>query len=142
MNERSFRFYVVAIPDEYTILVNGGNEYNRSNYVKEDIERPIRIGQKVEVVLPGPEIIDPKTHQSLGYYDSVKEILEVIKIHDNFFECNKIKKSNSSTSILSPMFSTDINYIELDVNKDDVLPSIISSDSDESISVGDPVTFF
>lgn len=143
MTERNFPFYVVAIPDEYTILVNGGYEYNSSIFEKnlQETITPIRVGRKIEVVIPGPEVIDPKTNQSLGYYDSVKEILEVVKIHSNFFECNKIKKTNSATSILSPMFSTDIDYIVLDVNEDDVMPSVSSSHSDEIISVGDPINF-
>lgn len=143
-NEREFLFYVVAIPDEYRILINGGKEWNDKVFSapyldnEEDI---VKVGDDIEVLIPGNEIIDPITKKSLGFYDYVKDVLEVTEIHDQFFECSKITRAkNSVIESLSPMFGASSTLEELDVNPDQILESITDANSD-LISLGDPVRF-
>lgn len=144
MEDRKFQFYVVAIPDEFTILVNGGRNYNESIYESnlQYIEEPIKVGDSLSVVIPGKEIFDPKTKSSLGFYDYVKESLEVTKIHWDFFECAKITKTpNGVLGSLSPMFGSSENKLaELKVNNKDLIDTD-SFDFSEKISIGDPVRF-
>lgn len=141
-NEREFPFYVVAIPDEYTILVNGGEEFNKSGLmskIKTGKEK-ILVGDKLEVIIPGNEILDPINNKSLGYYDYIKDTLEVIKIHPKFFECAKISYSKSMVDALSPMFGGSGSMEELDVNPNNLLENLQTSDKD-LISIKDPVRF-
>lgn len=142
MTERKFPFYVVAIPDEYTILVNGGEDYNEDIHSRnlQEVESVIRKGDKLEVVIPGHEIIDPVTYNSLGYYDFVKETLEVIKVHKSFFECAKISKQKDGfINAISPMLGGSVySYVSLNVD-----PSQIMGTPDDiaEITTGDPVKF-
>ncbi|MGM0182221.1 hypothetical protein IGK74_001141 [Enterococcus sp. AZ150] len=140
--KREFPFYVVAIPDEYTILVNGGEAFNKAGLIsKLNIDKEkIFVGDKLEVIIPGNEILDPKNNESLGYYDYIKDTLEVIKIHPKFFECAKISYSKSMVNALSPMFGGSGTIEELDVNPDDFLEDLQNSDKD-LIRIEDPVRF-
>lgn len=144
MTSREFPFYVVAIPDKYTILVSGGQSYidELEESLMHLVETPPKVGDKIEIVLPGKEIIDPISNESLGYYDSVKDTIEITKIHPNFFECSKLIKAKSGFSdYLSPMFAPEgFEYIELSVNKNEVLDSDLT-ENDLIIKIGDPVKF-
>lgn len=141
--ERKFPFHVVAIPDEYTILVSGGYDWNEdivTNPYRDDDEK-IKIGDKLKVVIPGNEIIDPITNSSLGFYDYVKEVLEVTDIHGYFFECSKfIKDGKSISGALSPMLVGNTVKKKLNIKEEDLMDNSIHN-LDEPISIGDPVVF-
>lgn len=142
MTERKFQFYVVGIPNEFTILVNGGEEYNDYIYEKnlDGIEPILSIGSKLEVIIPGYEIKHPITGESLGYYDFVKETLEVTKLHYKFFECAKIsKQKNGLVNALSPMLGpSNPVYDSIEIDESQVMhkPNIT-----KQITIGDPVIF-
>ncbi|MFR4285571.1 MAG: hypothetical protein ACLUQ0_05555 [Enterococcus italicus] len=141
--EREFPFHVVAIPDEYTILVSGGYEWNENIIITPyiDDDEKIAVGDKLKVLIPGNEIIDPFTKNSLGFYDYEKEVLEVTEIHQQFFECSKFVKDGKSISgALSPMLAGNTVKKKLNIKENELMDNSVH-DLDEPISIGDPVVF-
>ncbi|MGO5435756.1 hypothetical protein [Enterococcus cecorum] len=120
------KMYVVAIPDEFTILV------------KRDKNLDFKIGQELRIVNFKDEIIDPVSKEILGYYYTTKEIIEIIHIYDNYLECGKTEKNLTLVDTISPMFNSDSGTLmRLSVNEDEVLHSF--SDMNTVINIGDVV---
>lgn len=120
------KMYVVAIPDEFTILV------------KRDKNLDFKIGQELRIVNFKDEIIDPVSKEILGYYYTTKEIIEIIHIYDNYLECGKTEKNLTLVDTISPMFNSDSGTLmRLSVNEDEVLHSF--SDMNTVINIGDIV---
>lgn len=118
--------YVVAIPDEFTILV------------KRDKNLDFKIGQELRIVNFKDKIIDPVSNEILGYYYSTKEIVEIIHIYDNYLECGKTEKNFTLVDTISPMFNSDSDSLmRLSVNENQVLHSF--SDINTVINIGDVV---
>ncbi|MBC9810082.1 MULTISPECIES: hypothetical protein [Lactobacillales] len=129
MFDRKFNCYVVKIIDEYETI-----HFDDSTKVKK--------GDKIKVIEPGPEVIDPINSKSLGFLDYTKEELEIVELFDKMSICRKVKIENKNqfTNVLSPMFfgETTINNEKLNVNIDQINPVIYK---DEPIKIGDPVIF-
>ncbi|WP_248625843.1 hypothetical protein [Enterococcus cecorum] len=126
MKKSTEKMYVVAIPDEFTLLV------------KRDKNLDFNIGQKLRIVNFKDKITDPFSNEVLGYYFTTKEIIEIIHIYDNYLECGKTEKNLTFVDALSPMFNSDSGSLtRLSVNEEDVLHSF--SDINPVINIGDIV---
>lgn len=131
MKERNFELYVIAIADEYTVLVKGGREYNSETLY------PLKVGDKLRIIIPGDELKDPFSEESLGYYDVTKSIVQINRVFDKYFECVKKTRSSSLSVALSPMINGETVLKELKVDSANVLYP--TDTTDLTIKVGDPV---
>lgn len=118
---------VIKIPNEYTIIVNVGNDV-------------LSVGDAIYIVEIGSDVIDPDTGKNLGSYDFVKAELDVDEVYPCFSVCRKInyKKEKSFLQALSPLLEekTTKYYEDLNVN-----PSANEHLKlmNESVNIGDPI---
>lgn len=140
-HNRAFPTYVVQIPDKFTVIINYGKEDDNQYHLIENVG--ISVGDKIKVIQPGKEIIDPKTEELLGYYDLTKAELEIVEIFDRFSVCKNVQRENVSTvgRMLSPMFAekTEISHESLQVSENEIFGT---DKLDKEIHVGDPVIFY
>lgn len=68
---------VIRILDKYSILIN----YGKSKGAK--------IGENVQILEIGPEIVDPDSGESLGTLDHIKDVLQIQEVFDEFSICGK-----------------------------------------------------
>lgn len=145
MKERTFDYYVVAILDESTILINFGRDDN-DEYSRMSLDEfTVKVGDTVEIISPGPEIIDPLTQKSLGYYDHVKEKLEIVEMQENFSKCQKIETITTSTpnifdltKSLQGNVKTEKYAKSININKEQITKLEVN-DSSNIINIGDPI---
>ncbi|NQE04351.1 hypothetical protein C5S32_00635 [ANME-1 cluster archaeon GoMg1] len=64
---------VAEIVDEYTVVINRGQEHG----VEEDM--------RFVIYEPGEEIKDPETDESLGKFEYVKAKVEVVNVQEKFW---------------------------------------------------------
>lgn len=85
---------VIKIPNEYTIIVNVGNDV-------------LSLGDDIYIVEAGSDVIDPDTGEKLGRYDFIKEELSVEQVYPQFSVCKKIKYENKPSVLesISPLIS-------------------------------------
>ena len=79
---------VIKILDNYSILINYGRTKGAT------------VGENVQIVEIGPEIIDPDSGESLGTLDHIKDVLQIQEVFDEFSICNKRIKINFLSSHL------------------------------------------
>ena len=119
---------VTTIIDNYTIAINVG----------EDI---VSVNDKIEIYIPGPQILDVDGKSELGRYDFVKDTLTVSNVFPKYSICKKpyTKKASSLTN-LSAMFDTaeytDYHTIHID-SDETTLVSFFDDKDTESIHIGD-----
>lgn len=145
MKKRAFEYYVVAILNESTVLINYGRDDNEK-YLRLSLDEfKVKIGDTVEIISPGPEIFDPKTKKSLGYYDHVKEKLEIVEMYNNFSKCQKLETITTSTSNIFDVAKTLQDNVKtvkrpkkININKEQIT-KLETNDTSNIINVGDPV---
>ncbi|MCM3079606.1 hypothetical protein [Brevibacillus invocatus] len=120
----SFTWKVVKIIDEYNIVVNAGFE--------DDIEKE----DKLEIYIPGTEVIDPDTLESLGTLDSIKAYLVVKHVFARMCICQ-----NAETKVVSIIdFSANFSREETKpLNIDSMQISGGLDKADRKIRIGDLV---
>ncbi|MGN7470374.1 hypothetical protein [Brevibacillus sp. SAFN-007a] len=115
---------VVKIIDEYNIVVNAGTNHGIK---KEDC---------LEIYVPGEEVIDPDTMESLGTLDSIKAYLEVKHVFPKMCICE-----NAETRLLN-MISFSANFTKEEpkpLNIDSTQISGGLNKTDRKIRIGDLV---
>lgn len=117
---------VIRILDKYSILIN----YGKSKGAK--------IGENVQILEIGPEIVDPDSGESLGTLDHIKNILQIQEVFDEFSICGK-KSEVNFTAFVNPFEESHKIYSteELLVNKDQIAK--IQRPQNNIINLGDTV---
>ncbi|WP_054767291.1 hypothetical protein [Lysinibacillus parviboronicapiens] len=82
-------YKVIKIINEYQIVVNVGKN------------KGISKGQTLEIFVPGEEIIDPDTGESLGALDFIKSYLIVKDVFDKMCICENKENLMSTVSFAS-----------------------------------------
>jgi len=115
---------VIKILDNYSILINYGRTKGAT------------VGENVQIVEIGPEIIDPDSGESLGTLDHIKDVLQIQEVFDEFSICNKRIKINF-TAFVDPFKQTEKIYSkqELLVNKEQITK--IQRPQSNTINLGD-----
>lgn len=117
---------VIRILDKYTLLVDVGND-------------TLTVGSRIQVYEP-VEMIKAPDGTELGFYNYIKDTLDVIRVEDHFSICRK-KETVSKTVpfVLSPLLEYH--------NSEDVPLKISESDiqalspKEPLIKIGDPIKF-
>ena len=116
-------FRVVRILNEYEILVNAGRSV-------------VSRGDSLEIYVPGKDIIDPKTKQSLGVLDFIKATVIVHNVFEQMCICKSdITDINSITRKVNSLMTG--MSVPLNINSFDIEP--VHEGIDEVIRIGDPV---
>jgi len=120
-------YRVIEIVDEYSILINYGNNESASE------------GEEIRIISTGPEVKDPATGETLGTLDSIKSELTIVTTYDNFSLCKKVEKTtkNILANPLSQFQTTSIQVKPLDVDVNSI--SNKKAPNDKIIKVGDLV---
>ena len=120
-------FRVIEILDEFSLIIN----YGENDGAEE--------GQRIRIISVGPEVIDPFSYEILGTLDSIKAILTIETVYDNFSICKKIesKTTNILMSPLSQFQTTTREVLPLNIDKAEI--SLKKAPSDKVIKVGDIV---
>ena len=85
-------FKVVKIINEYKIVISAGSKDG------------ITTSQKLEVFVPGEELFDPETEESLGTLDFIKCYLETKDVFDKMSICTNQETTASALGSFSSMF--------------------------------------
>lgn len=104
MNET---YKVIKIINEYKLVINAGKN------------RFIEQGDTLEIFVPGEEIFDPETKESLGSLDFIKAYLVVKDVFDKMCVCeNKIISSTLPTLSITELFNQParLNVDSLDIS--------------------------
>ncbi len=125
MSEDDFR--VIEILDEYSILIN----YGRSDGADED--------DKVRIKSIGPEVTDPVTKKKLGTLDSIKAILTIVYVYDEFSLCRNVVTltKNVLVSPLSQFQTSSKENKPIDIDKKDISGKRLPDN--KTIKIGDIV---
>lgn len=125
MSEYYFR--VIEILDEYSILINYGNDEGACE------------GDEIRIISTGPEVKDPETGETLGTLDSIKSELTIVTTYNKFSLCKKIEitTNNILTNPLSQFQTTSTQAKPLDIDKSSISNKQIPNDT--VINVGDLV---
>ena len=91
-------FKIVKIINEYEIVINAGKDHG------------IYKDQSLEIFVPGEEVIDPETNESLGTLDFIKAYLNVKNVFPKMAICE-----NSETK--SKNFLTAFNNLTIEENQ-------------------------
>ena len=115
---------VIKILDNYSILINYGRTKGAT------------VGENVQIVEIGPEIIDPDSGESLGTLDHIKDVLQIQEVFDEFSICNKRIKINF-TAFVDPFKKKKKIYSEQEllVNKEQITK--IQRPQSNTINLGD-----
>lgn len=115
---------VIKILDNYSILINYGRTKGAT------------VGENVQIVEIGPEIIDPDSGESLGTLDHIKDVLQIQEVFDEFSICNKRIQINF-TAFVDPFKQTEKIYSEQEllVNKEQITK--IQRPQSNTINLGD-----
>lgn len=145
MNKRKFSTYIIRIIDKETIMINFGTNDNEPFFANGIDEMEVKVGDKLQIIEPGPKIKDPITGESLGYYDSIKDILEITEMFPRFSICKKIDRVTITSGPLAAFGQLSKNEIKetvvpLNVNEEDIKP-FQKDNNDKKIKVGDAVIF-
>lgn len=114
---------VVKIIDEYNIVVNAGSEHG------------IRKDSRLEIFVPGEEIIDPETNESLGTLDTIKAYLEVKNVFPKMCVCE-----NAETRSVSLFMAYNLTREEtkpLNIDSSQISGGL--NKTDKKIRIGDLV---
>lgn len=114
-------YKVIKIINEYQIVINAGKN--------KDIQR----GQTLEIFVPGEEIRDPETNESLGSLDFIKAYLNVKDVFDKMCLCENKESTLNTFAAISGMLSQSHR---LNVDSKDISGGL---SNDSKIKVGDLV---
>lgn len=117
---------VIRILDEYTLLVDAGNNI-------------LAKGVHIQVYEP-IEMITAPDGTELGFYDYIKDTLEVIRVEDHFSVCCKIEPiSKEIPLVLSPLLETRVTErVPLKIDEKDIQSL---KPKEPLIKIGDPIKF-
>ncbi len=117
---------VIRILDKYTLLVDAGND-------------TLTVGSRIQVYEP-VEMIKALDGSELGFYNYIKDTLDVIRVEDHFSVCRKSGTVPKAVSfVLSPLLEHRISEdVPLKINESDVQAL---SPKEPLIRIGDPVKF-
>lgn len=104
MNET---YKVIKIINEYKLVINAG----KNRFIKQ--------GDTLEIFVPGEEIFDPETKESLGSLDFIKAYLVVKDVFDKMCVCeNKIINSSLPALSITEIFNQParLNVDSLDIS--------------------------
>lgn len=126
------KFQVVKILDEYTLIINAGAKHN----IKSTDEFQILDNE-------GSEVVDPETHDIIGYLDLIKATVEVSELQDKMCICTSKQRARFGSKTLESInavnaFSSKIIHAEqekLNVDLSQVTGGLRKSDS--PIQIGD-----
>ena len=116
---------VIRILSDKEIIINVGKAF-------------LDVGDMISVYEVGEEIFD-LDHTSLGYFEHVKNTLEVVYVTPKFSICQNIESTIESPLNILSAFSpvTKKETLCLDVNQSDLRP--LQSKFTNTIKIGDPV---
>nr|DAY30860.1 MAG TPA: Flagellar assembly protein T, C-terminal domain [Caudoviricetes sp.] len=119
------KYKVIAIQDEYTVLIDYG------------LRSSARSGDSLRIIEPGKDIvIDGKNY---GQYDGIKAVIEVVAPYENFSVCKRVVRKNiDMLNPISAIQKTIARATPLNVEKEDISNSI-NSPTVTPIKVGDTV---
>lgn len=100
-------YKIVKIIDEYRVVVNAGSNDGISSQ------------SKLEIYVPGEDVTDPETGETLGALDYVKAKLEVVDVFPKMCVCENQKKEKLMT-LFSPFDAVGQNPMPLNVNSMDI----------------------
>jgi hypothetical protein len=114
---------VVKIIDEYNIVVNAGYEHG------------INKGARLEIFVPGEEVIDPDTNESLGTLDTIKAYLEVKNVFPKMCVCENAE--TRQVSLLAAYHLTREETKPLNIDSSQISGGL--NKTDRKIRIGDLV---
>lgn len=113
---------VVKIIDDYQLVINAGESAN------------LEKGDKLMVYVPGEEILDPDTGESLGTLDTVKCYITVSDVFQKMSVCVNASTTNGDLSNLGKLLSSRPK--PLPINPEDISGGLQPA---TMIKIGDPV---
>ncbi|WP_182629438.1 hypothetical protein [Clostridium chromiireducens] len=120
----TYNYKVIKIISDTKILINAGANFN------------LKVGDSLDILTVGEEIIDPDTKQSLGTLDTIKATVEIVTIYPKMALCQKVEyEAKTMVEVLSSTMNVKkVRRLEID-------PSEISGglSSDFTIRIGDLV---
>ncbi len=117
---------VIRILDKYTLLVDVGND-------------TLTVGSRIQVYEP-VEMIKTPDGTELGFYNYIKDTLDVIRVEDHFSICRKNETvSKTVPFVLSPLLEHRISEdVPLKISESDIQAL---SPKEPLIKIGDPIKF-
>ena len=117
---------VIRILDQYTLLVDAGNDI-------------LTEGSHIQVYEP-IEMITAPDGTELGFYDYIKDTLEVIRVEDHFSVCRKNESIPKTISLaLSPLLDAHVTErVPLKIDEKDIQSL---KPKEPLIKIGDPIKF-
>lgn len=117
-------YKVIKIISDTEILINAGANFK------------LKVGDSLDILTIGEEIVDPDTKQSLGTLDTIKSTVEIVTVYPKMALCQKIEYG---TKTMVEVISNTMNVKK--VKRLEIDPSEISGglSSDLTIHIGDLV---
>ena len=117
-------YKVIKIISDTQILINAGANFK------------LKLGDSLDILTIGEEIIDPDTKQSLGTLDTIKATVEIVTLYPKMALCQKVEyETKTMVQVISNTINTKkVRRLEID-------PSEISGglSSDFTLHIGDIV---
>lgn len=125
-------YHVVAIPNEYTIIIDAGANHDLSK------------GDKIEIFQEGDRIVNHSTQEDLGPLIFVKDTLEIVHVDEKYSICQKFTNEPLQSAVslalgnLQKTMGTKKLEAKLDVNPTELMNiSLELPDDQKVISIGD-----
>lgn len=122
-------YQVIEFPDEYTVLINAGE--NNSD---------LNVDDEVRIFEPGEDVRDIDGSY-LGKYEFVKDILTITTVSENYSICQKIEIVKQPSILSSLATTTQSEYTtrkeKINVSKENVKGW---KGKNKKIQIGDSVT--
>lgn len=117
---------VIRILDKYTLLVDVGSDI-------------LEVGSRIQVYEP-IEMIKASDGTDLGFYNYIKDTLDVIRVEEHFSVCKKNESVSKTVSlVLSPLLERQVTEsIPLKIDENDIQSL---NPKEPLIKVGDPIRF-